>query len=87
MKVKFKKREDLSWRRLDNYAKLFPLASTRKYSSVFRLSIVLKEKISVSVCRNYKVSEPGCGLCQKTPARFSAEHIPFLRGLLFCHIF
>ena len=49
MKVKFKKREDLSWRRLDNYAKLFPLASTRKYSSVFRLSIVLKEKIKPEV--------------------------------------
>ena len=47
--MKFKKREDLSWRRLDNYAKLFPLASTRKYSSVFRLSIVLKEKIKPEV--------------------------------------
>lgn len=47
--MKFKKREDLSWRRLDNYAKLFPLASTKKYSSVFRLSIVLKEKIKPEV--------------------------------------
>lgn len=47
--MKFKKREDLSWRRLDNYAKLFPLASTKKYSSVFRLSIVLKEKIKPDI--------------------------------------
>lgn len=47
--MKFRKKEDLSWRRLDNYAKLFPLASTRKYSSVFRLSIVLKEKIEPEI--------------------------------------
>ncbi len=34
-----------AWRRLDNSAKIFPIASSRKYSSVFRLSAVLKEKI------------------------------------------
>lgn len=34
-----------NWRRLDNSAKIFPIASSKKYSSVFRLSAVLKEKI------------------------------------------
>ena len=34
------------WRRLDNSAKIFPIASSKKYSSVFRLSAVLKEKIN-----------------------------------------
>ena len=48
-KVKLKRKEDLSWRRLDNYAKLFPLASTKKYSSVFRISITLKEKIEPQI--------------------------------------
>lgn len=47
--MKFKKREDLYWRRLDNYAKIFPLEATKKYSSVFRLSIVLKEKIDPEI--------------------------------------
>ena len=47
--MKSKKKEDLSWRRLDNYAKLFPLASTKRYSSVFRISITLKEKIDPNI--------------------------------------
>lgn len=47
--MKFRRREDLSWRRLDNYAKLFPLASTKKYSSVFRISITLKEKVDSQI--------------------------------------
>ena len=33
------------WRRLDDQAKVFALASNRKYSSVFRLSVILKDKI------------------------------------------
>lgn len=41
-----KKRETLKWRRLDNSAKLFPLISSKKYSSVFRLSCVLKERVN-----------------------------------------
>ena len=36
-----------NWRRLDNSAKIFPIASSKKYSSVFRLSAVLKEEINV----------------------------------------
>lgn len=35
-----------NWRRLDNSAKIFPIASSKKYSSVFRLSAVLKEEIN-----------------------------------------
>ena len=35
-----------NWRKLDNSAKIFPIASSKKYSSVFRLSAVLKEKIN-----------------------------------------
>ena len=34
-----------NWRRLDNSAKIFPIASSKKYSNVFRLSAVLKETI------------------------------------------
>ena len=37
--------KDISWRRLDNSAKIFPISAGKKYSTVFRLSAVLNEKI------------------------------------------
>ena len=40
-----------NWRRLDNSAKIFPIASSKKYSSVFRLSVVLKEEIDISILK------------------------------------
>lgn len=40
---------NLSWRRLDNSAKIFPISAGRKYSTVFRLSVVLNEKINKDV--------------------------------------
>lgn len=43
--------EENNWRRLDNSAKIFPIASSKKYSSVFRLSAVLKEKINPNILK------------------------------------
>ena len=40
-----------TWRRLDNSAKIFPIASSKKYSSVFRLSAVLKEKVNPKILK------------------------------------
>lgn len=37
------------WRKLDDQAKVFALASNKKYSSVFRLSVILKEKIDAEI--------------------------------------
>jgi len=37
------------WRRLDNSAKIFPLSTGRKYSTVFRLSVLLKEEIKPDI--------------------------------------
>ena len=51
-----------AWRRLDNSAKIFPIASTKKYSSVFRLSAVLKEKINPKIL--------------KTAVKMALENIP-----------
>ena len=46
MKSKKNKKENkLYWRRLDNSAKIFPIAAGKKYSTVFRLSAVMKEKV------------------------------------------
>ncbi len=42
---KNKKDSKLHWRRLDNSAKIFPISTGKKYSTVFRLSAVLKEKV------------------------------------------
>ena len=44
--MKNNKDEELSWRRLDNSAKIFPISAGKKYSTVFRFSVVLNEKIN-----------------------------------------
>ena len=44
--MKEKKESKLPWRRLDNSAKIFPMSTGKKYSTVFRLSVVLKEKVN-----------------------------------------
>ena len=43
--MKNDKTKPLVWRRLDNSAKIFPLSTGKKYSTVFRLSVLLKEDI------------------------------------------
>lgn len=44
--MKTNEEKDLSWRRLDNSAKIFPISTGKKYSTVFRFSVVLNEKIN-----------------------------------------
>ena len=41
-----KNRKTLEWRRLDNSAKIVPISAGKKYSTVFRLSVVLKEVVN-----------------------------------------
>ena len=45
------KKEKLYWRRLDNSAKIFPISAGKKYSTVFRLSVVLKEKVNPEILK------------------------------------
>ena len=47
--MRYKKRDTLEWRKLDNSAKIFPISTGKKYSNVFRLSVVLKEKIDPEI--------------------------------------
>lgn len=47
--MKNKRENKLYWRRLDNSAKIFPISAGKKYSTVFRLSVVLKEKIEPKI--------------------------------------
>lgn len=37
------------WRKLDNSAKIFPMISNKKFTSVFRVSVILKENIDEKV--------------------------------------
>lgn len=47
--MKSKNENRLYWRRLDNSAKIFPISTGKKYSTVFRLSAVLKEKVEPKI--------------------------------------
>lgn len=46
-----KGKNNLYWRKLDNSAKIFPISNGKKYSTVFRLSAVLKEKIKPEILK------------------------------------
>lgn len=43
------KQEKLTWRRLDNSAKIFPMSTGEKYSTVFRISVLLKDEIKPEI--------------------------------------
>ncbi len=49
--MKEKKSHKLYWRRLDNSAKIFPISGGKKYSTVFRLSVILKENIQPEILK------------------------------------
>lgn len=44
-----KQRETLTWRQLDNSAKIFPVSAGKRYSTVFRISAVLKEDVKKEI--------------------------------------
>ncbi len=41
----------LPWRKLDNSAKIFPIISNKKFSTIFRLSVLLKEEINLIILK------------------------------------
>lgn len=43
------KRRRIRWRKLDNSAKIFPIVSNKSFTSVFRVSALLKEKIDEEI--------------------------------------
>ena len=49
--MKETKNNKLYWRRLDNSAKIFPISGGKKYSTVFRLSVILKENIQPEILK------------------------------------
>ena len=51
-----KRKNTLFWRKLDNSAKIFPMSTGKKYSTVFRLSVVLKEDIRPEILKEAVIS-------------------------------
>ena len=49
--MKLKNKENIKWRRLDNSAKIFPISAGKKYSTVFRISCLLKEKVNPNILK------------------------------------
>ena len=43
------KENKLYWRRLDNSAKIFPISAGKKYSTVFRLSVLMKDNVNPKI--------------------------------------
>ena len=52
------KRKDDDWRKMDNSAKIFPLSGNRKYSTVFRISVVLKDMIEPEILQKAVCQTP-----------------------------
>ena len=46
-----KNKKNLKWRKLDNSAKIFPIISNKKFSTVFRISAILKENIDENILK------------------------------------
>jgi hypothetical protein len=49
MGMQEKQKQIPTWRRLDNSAKIFPVSTGKRYSTVFRISAVLKETIKPAI--------------------------------------
>ena len=45
-----------TWRRLDNSAKIFPMSTGEKYSTVFRLSVILKKDVQPEILQKAVIS-------------------------------
>ncbi len=69
--------ENLKWRKLDNSAKIFPLSAGRKYSTVFRLSAVMKEKV------NSKILEKAVN---KTLEKYSSFKVKMKYGFFWYYL-
>ena len=66
-----------TWRKLDNSAKIFPLSESKKYSTVFRYSAVLKENIYKDVLEK---------AVEKALYRYKAFKVRLRRGLFWYYL-
>ena len=66
-----------TWRKLDNSAKIFPLSESKKYSTVFRYSAVLKENIDKDVLEK---------AVEKALVRYKAFKVKLKRGFFWYYL-
>ena len=67
----------LTWRRLDNSAKIFPMSTGEKYSTVFRLSVVLKEEVKPEVLQK---------AVKETLAKYQSFKVRMKAGLFWYYL-
>ncbi len=72
-----KKTNKNTWRKLDNSAKIFPLSESKKYSTVFRYSVVLKEDIDKAVLEK---------AVEKALLRYKAFKVKLKRGIFWYYL-
>ena len=71
------KKQKNSWRKLDNSAKIFPLSESKKYSTVFRYSVVLKEEIDKEILEK---------AVERALARYKAFKVKLKRGIFWNYL-
>ena len=75
--MKNKKKNFLVWRRLDNSAKIFPLSASKKYSTVFRLSVLLNEEIKPDILQKAVI---------KTLERYKSFKVKMKKGFFWHYL-
>ena len=70
-------KKKVSWRKLDNSAKIFPLQESNKYSTVFRYSVVLKENIDKNTLET---------AVEKALKRYSAFKVKMKEGFFWNYL-
>ena len=71
------KTNKLFWRRLDNSAKIFPMSTGKKYSTVFRLSVVLKKEIKPEILQEALI---------KTLEKYKSFRVRMKAGLFWYYL-
>lgn len=70
-------KKEFYWRKLDSQAKVFSLASNNKYSSIFRLSVLLNEEIECEILQN---------ALELTLKKYEAYKVKMSRGLFWYYL-
>ena len=72
-----KNQEKIKWRRLDNSAKLFPIVGNKKFSSIYRMSVLLTQEIDENILKK---------AVEKTLEIFTTFKVVLKRGFFWYYL-
>lgn len=72
-----KNQEKIKWRRLDNSAKLFPIVGNKKFSSIYRMSVLLTQEIDENILKK---------AVEKTLEIFTTFKVALKRGFFWYYL-